>query len=414
MSAFISKVSEINSKSTKYVFDSSREASPFYLMSRRIMLIRGGAMSKFSGLGKGYYDMLEVLQNDEVAGWRHSTTLEYGPTSEMSSVSRLRNRWYSHPNRVKKHLKNPAGSDIALITDQEQSHLLPFHSKIPIGIYVHDLFHIFPTVEDFPEGKVSIGQRQPNFIRKRDLKKLKKGLSRADFFFCNSEATQRFCQHYLPNTPAYVIAFPVNEQDYQFDETMNRYPSQFDESKCNLLVVGSNEPRKRLKFLVECLRKIESEILQDIVIHHVGSKICPETDFAIDEEAKNAGIQWLYHNGPIDESSLNCMRWNSEVLLFPSAAEGFGYPPLEAMMAGLPVLCSNVPAHNEFVPDEMCIDGKDVSLWVKHVKEVHQIWKQRDGPRQPLSLDSSIIERFSKNTYCATLSNALNEVLKNS
>jgi len=263
-------------------------------------------------------------------------------------------------------------------------------------------------------GKVSIGQRHPNFIRKRDLKKLKKGLSRADFFFCNSEATQRYCQQYFPNKPTYVIAFPVHVNDYQFEKTKNSYPLQFDESKCNLLVVGSNEPRKRLKFLVECLRKIEPDILQDIVIHHVGSKVCPETGFAIDEEAKNAGIQWLYHHGPIDESSLNCMRWNAEVLLFPSAAEGFGYPPLEAMMAGLPVLCSNFAAHHEFVPDEMCIDGKDVSLWAKHMKDVHQMWKQRSGPRQPVPLDSSVIERFSKNTYCTTLCDALNEVLKNS
>ena len=119
-------------------------------MSRRIILIRGGAMSRFSGLGKGYHDMLEVLQNGEVTGWSHSTTLEYGSTSDMSSVARLRHRWYSHPNRVKKHLKNPIDSDIALITDQEQSHLIPHHSNIPVGIYVHDLFHIFPTVEDFP------------------------------------------------------------------------------------------------------------------------------------------------------------------------------------------------------------------------------------------------------------------------
>jgi glycosyltransferase involved in cell wall biosynthesis len=404
----------INFNSSFDVFGSSTEASPFSLMSRRLMLIRGGAMSKFSGLGKGYHDMLEVLQNDEVKGWGHSTTLEYGSTLDLSSVARVRNRWYSHPKRVAKHLKNPHASDIALVTDQEQSHLVPSHSNIPVGIYVHDFFHLFPTEEDFPEGKVSIGQRQPSFIRKRDLKKLKQGLSRADFFLCNSEATQRCCQQFLPNTPAYVVAFPVNVQEYQFEEAKNMYPPQFDESKCNLLVVGSNEPRKRLKFLVKCLRNIESEILQDIVIHHVGSNICPETGVAIDELAGNAGIQWLYHHGPIDESSLNCMRWNSEVLLFPSAAEGFGYPPLEAMMAGLPVLCSNYPAHNEFVPDEMCIDGKDVSLWVKQVKDIHQHWKQRDGPRQPLPLDSSLIKRFSKSTYCTTLSNTLNEVLKNS
>ena len=412
MSAFISKVSEINSKLTKYVFDSSRKAPPFLLMSRRITLIRGGAMSKFSGLGKGYHDMLEVLQNDEVKGWKHSTTLEYGSTSELSSVARLRNRWYSHPKRVKKHLNIPQSSDLALVTDQEQSHLIPLHSNIPVGIYVHDLFHIFPTVEDFPEGEVSIGQRHPGLLRKCDLKKLKKGLSRADFFFCNSEATQRFCQQYFPDIPTTVIAFPVNAEEYMFEESKNNFPQQFDKKKCNLLVVGSNEPRKRLKFLIECLRKLESESLQDIVIHHVGSKVCHETGLDIAEEARNAGIQWLYHNGPVDDSSLNCMRWNSEVLLFPSAAEGFGYPPLEAMMAGLPVLCSNFAAHNEFVPDEMCIDGKDVSLWVKHLKEVHQKWEQRDGPRQPFQLDESVIEQFSKSTYCTTLSNALNEVLK--
>ena len=45
------------------------------------------------------------------------------------------------------------------------------------------------------------------------------------------------------------------------------------------------------------------------------------------------------------------LRQRSDLLLFPSAAEGFGYPPIESMSAGCPVLCSDLPAHNELMPD---------------------------------------------------------------
>ena len=48
------------------------------------------------------------------------------------------------------------------------------------------------------------------------------------------------------------------------------------------------------------------------------------------------------------------LRHNCEALLFPSASEGFGYPPLESMAAGMEVLCSNLPSHNELMPENYC------------------------------------------------------------
>jgi glycosyltransferase involved in cell wall biosynthesis len=48
-------------------------------------------------------------------------------------------------------------------------------------------------------------------------------------------------------------------------------------------------------------------------------------------------LQWLYRT--------------CEVLLAPSTAEGFGLPVVEALLAGCRVVCSNIPAHQEFGGD---------------------------------------------------------------
>lgn len=382
-------------------------------MRRRLLLIRGGAMSKFSGLGKAFHDLKEVLENNEVDGWSYAGTLEYESTSQLSAFQRLRKRWRVHPKTVKQSLVDSRNADVALITDQEQAHLVPMKSSIPVGVYIHDFFHLFPTQETFPEGIVSIGQAKPGFVRKRDISKLKMGLKRADFILCNTEYTRHLCSTYLPTKPIYVIAYHVNSNDYKFSELANENPADFDPTKCNLLVVGSHEPRKRLSFIVDVLRTLDLQVKEDIVVHHVGSNHCHDRNHTIDQYARDAGVVWNHYGQGVDDAQLNRMRWNAERLLFPSAAEGFGYPPLEACLSGLPVLCSDLPAHNEFIPKEMCIDARDASLWAKCINDIHSHWKQRDGPRQPFEFEADTFQKFSKSNYCTTFSNVLNSVFEN-
>ena len=45
----------------------------------------------------------------------------------------------------------------------------------------------------------------------------------------------------------------------------------------------------------------------------------------------------------LTDSQLLARLQNAEVLIFPSAGEGFGYPPAEAMAAGCLVLASIYP-----------------------------------------------------------------------
>jgi glycosyltransferase involved in cell wall biosynthesis len=58
-----------------------------------------------------------------------------------------------------------------------------------------------------------------------------------------------------------------------------------------------------------------------------------------------------------------------DCLLFPSVYEGFGWPPLEAMACGIPVICSNAGSLLEVVGDAAFIaDPMDVNAFVRHIE----------------------------------------------
>jgi glycosyltransferase involved in cell wall biosynthesis len=56
-----------------------------------------------------------------------------------------------------------------------------------------------------------------------------------------------------------------------------------------------------------------------------------------------------------DEAQLRTLMATAAVLVYPSRSEGFGYPPLEAMAAGTPVLTTDGGAIPEVVGDAACI-----------------------------------------------------------
>lgn len=390
-----------------YVVISSNPSSSSSFMRRRLVLIRGGSMSKYSGLGKAFFDLQHLLESEEVEGWAYGGTLEYENVQHLNPIKRLLKRWFKHPRYVKKMLNTKELADVALVTDQEQAHLIPKTSTIPVFLYVHDFFHLYPTKEMFPEGMIHIGETKPGLIRRSDLKKLRKGISRADAILCNTNYTKQLCARYFPDKPVHIVAYHVDQTGYKKTAALNEKPEQFDESKFNILVVGSNEARKRLNFIVDILCMLPPQCRENVSVHHVGSPVTEDGSAHIDVKARKQGLDWTTHQQGIDDNLLNRFRWHAECLLFPSAAEGFGYPPLEALMAGLPVLCSDQGAHNEFIPSQFCLDSKDKQVWHDRLLRMIEEWEDRNGPRNEVKLDEDVFSRFERTTYCANLSNAL-------
>jgi len=63
-----------------------------------------------------------------------------------------------------------------------------------------------------------------------------------------------------------------------------------------------------------------------------------------EKRARDGSITWL---GPVDEPDMPALYAGAAALVVPSLQEGFGFPVLEALACGTPVVCSDVPALRE-------------------------------------------------------------------
>jgi len=340
----------------------------------QIVLVRGGALTRFSGLGGAHATLVEHHRDGRFPSLSLTEVMQYPVQS--SAFARLVMRWRKHPKRVAavcKHLLGP--SDVLHITDQEQAHLVPPRSaqRPKVVVTVHDVFHLFPSQQrivltdgeaDVGTTVVSVGDERPGIIRRRDLKKLKAGLARADLLVCDSEYTRQRCEEAFPDVASIAVPLGLNVQAFVPEAGREKNPS------FSMLYVGSADPRKRLSFLERVLSTCRDEVLAQSTLHIVGDR-SPEAQAM----ASSLKMEVVVHP-LLDDEALMELRHGADMLLFPSAAEGYGYPPVEAMAAGCPVLCSDLPAHNELMPEGSCLPAGDIAAWREAVEAAHVFWKE--------------------------------------
>ena len=389
-------------------------------MGRKVMLVRGGTLGPNSGIGGAHHALQKTLAAGNVPGWSLQGVEEYHLGARPSAFRRVSQRWFSHPRRIQRLSKNQTSVDLIHITDQEQAHLVPRNSAIPTVVTVHDLFHLFPEVKSFGQSKVEIGQSRPSAVRRRDLRKLREGLARADLLLCDSKSTLAACNMHFPNIKALWLPLGLSMERFdpsQANQASASSPAQHLGRACHLLIVGSHDPRKRMSFLFNVLGGLDADVKEDFHIHHVGDPHSPTGAPSIVELAATHSIpHFTAHGGDLSDTALIDMRFASEALLFPSISEGFGYPPLEAMATGTPVLCSNEASHNELMPDGSCLPADDVEAWRAALLDVHQGWKHRtcsDEHHRWPDADQALVSHahsFDMNTYNQRTSDAYNSL----
>jgi len=135
-----------------------------------------------------------------------------------------------------------------------------------------------------------------------------------------------------------------------------------------ILYVGSLDPRKNPEGLLEIVRKVSEQYPGDFRLVIVG--------IAADEEVEKIRQLAILHGvqdkvlmtGYVQPDELSAIQHISRVFLFPSLYEGFGLPVLEAMAAGLPVVCSNRSSLTEVAGDAAILcDPTDTDVMAKAV-----------------------------------------------
>ncbi|MCE9616202.1 MAG: glycosyltransferase family 4 protein [Lentisphaerae bacterium] len=127
-----------------------------------------------------------------------------------------------------------------------------------------------------------------------------------------------------------------------------------------LLTVGTVEPRKNLPFLIELFERLPAFDGRLVIAGRLGWKFGPILE-RIKRSPRAADILLLQH---VEDNALPALYAGAELFLITSFYEGFGFPPLEAMACGTPVLASRGGSLPEILGDgALSLAGFDVAEW---------------------------------------------------
>ena len=219
------------------------------------------------------------------------------------------------------------------------SHVLPGRLKCPSVVTMLDL----------------IFMRYPQYFRAWDRNYYRISFSRsarlADHIISISEATKADL----------VNLFGIREEKISviypgFDDVFTRLPqNRLDEIRKKyelprdyVLYVGNIEPRKNVLELAQAFNSMKesSSIDKDVHLLIVGQKGWFYKDIfdGIDALPCREQIRFV---GPVYGEDLAGVYQIARVMAYPSMFEGFGYPVLEAMRQGTPVLTSGISSMPE-------------------------------------------------------------------
>jgi glycosyltransferase involved in cell wall biosynthesis len=199
----------------------------------------------------------------------------------------------------------------------------------------------------------------------------------ADGVLVNSAATEAAVRAHLPwhgaaHSPAIAVApLGIDATAAQAPQPMLADAAQRARGDDPYFVMlGTIEPRKNHLLMLHLWRALAAEGTPPrlVIIGRRGWANAPVLDLLDRCAALRHGL--VQEAGALPDAAVAPLLAGARALLFPSFAEGYGLPVAEALAAGLPVLCSDLPALREVaggVAD--MLDPTDGPAWRQAVRD---------------------------------------------
>ena len=123
--------------------------------------------------------------------------------------------------------------------------------------------------------------------------------------------------------------------------------------------VGTVEPRKNLKLLVEVVRILKSTGQLKCPLLVAGANGWKNSPLLRQIQAAGLTENEIRFLGYLPDEDLPFFYSGADVFLFPTLYEGFGLPPVEAMACGTPVIASNARCMPEVLGDAAILEPPD-------------------------------------------------------
>lgn len=258
-----------------------------------------------------------------------------------------------------------------------------------------DLFH-FPNFTMMPvkKGKVVITvhdlsfMRYPHFTEPKNLKLLKrlfvKSIHRADLIFADSEFTKRdiIDVYHIDENKIQTVylgvdnKFNANITLSEIEKVKEKYflPDKY------IFYVGTLEPRKNIPALLNAYKLLKERnkgLPYKLVI--VGMKGWLYNKIFQDIQKLQLENDIIF-TGYVEDNDLHLIYSGGSLLVYPSFYEGFGFPVIEAMACGIPVVCSDKTSLPEVAGDASIFcstdDYEEISIKIEQVLSDKQLKKE--------------------------------------
>jgi glycosyltransferase involved in cell wall biosynthesis len=210
---------------------------------------------------------------------------------------------------------------------------IPGGIKVPVYCTIHDI--VFP---DMPELTSKAGLLVRMFFFRRAVKRSKK-------VFTVSSFSKSRIRHYFGAATPVVVTYSAL-QAFFFEP-----PGTLCQKSKTVVFIGNIKKHKGLDGLLEAFLLAREEGLSHKLII-----IGEEKDFRTGDSESLKKMDGIEHSaveftGRLDNDSLKRFISRASLLVQPSLYEGFGLPPLEAMILGTKALISDIPVFREIYAD---------------------------------------------------------------
>lgn len=217
-------------------------------------------------------------------------------------------------------------------------------------------------------------ERFPQFAEERNLSHLRAGMKRtaeeSDAIITISEFSGREIEELLPAAAGKTRAVPLGiSPDFKrsSEQDIAKVKTALKLDRPYILTVGTVEPRKNLQFFADVFRKLDNADLDWVVAGMPGWKCDPIFSCFRDSPAASR-IRYVQY---VPDGMLSALYSGAVLFALPSVYEGFGFPPLEAMACGTPVVSSNGGSLPEVLGNGAEIIGSfNADEWCRSIMKV--------------------------------------------
>lgn len=268
------------------------------------------------------------------------------------------------------------------------AHVLPLVGAKRSVVTVHDLGYLV-----FPQAHRPLDRLYLDLSTRWNA-------ARATRVLADSEATRcDLIAHYRVPAEKIEVAYPGWDEDTwqpapqkQVAAVKARYGIVGD----YILYLGTLQPRKNLVRLVRAFARLlgsgftQAENRLQLVLAGQAGWLAQEVFEAVRRLGLGSAVVFT---GYIATEEAVALMSGALAFVFPSLYEGFGFPVLEAMACGVPVVCSNASSLPEVAGDAaLLVDPTDVEAWAQ---ALHRVLTDASLRQRLIACGARQVTRFS-------------------